>query len=209
MRHPFPDRLRRGAPALGTLALLALAACQTPGLVAGAPQAEGDGVRVRLSAELRDPAPEARYAVQAVVSPYLASDVTAVDVKLYKLTPVSPAPSASPGAPSPVPSEGLVAGVTVLASQFSQPITFENLSRHTTYRARGTALKGTLPISDDAQSYVDIPVDEDDAPPMQALPIQLKTQVFSGNATTPLSGAFSIAPGVLASPSGPPTVTVL
>ena len=71
---------------------------------------------------------------------------------------------------------------------YTRPITFSGLKGLTTYRfyARAYDTAGTLISTDDALSYLELAVGNDDRPTLGNLPIRIKDQVFSGRTTVTL-----------------------
>ncbi|MBO9542523.1 hypothetical protein J7643_18200 [bacterium] len=129
------------------------------------------------------------YRAQAVVPQV---DVTSVNHLVLALNRVTP------GGETPVLSTG---GVPVTAdlsrAELSNPITFEHLTRNTTYRIRAYAYRGagTDPsdlISVTAESYVDVAVGDDDRPALSPLTVKLTATPFAASARVSLSATGSV-----------------
>ena len=107
------------------------------------------------------------------------------------------------------PTETEVESVDVSAANLAKTITFGNLKHNTTYRIRAHAYKapGTAAadlISDDAESFVDMPVLTDDEPALGNLEVTLIDQTFAGEATSP---ALTVTDGAIVH-SGSETVVL-
>jgi hypothetical protein len=163
------------------LSLGTLAGCAT--LAGPLGQSSEGPVTLRLQPTVRD----GGLRTQALLKAWTRSDIDHVVVSLHKVEGSNE-------------SAALVAGnplkLDVASGSLSAPIVLKGLRRNTTYRVRASAYKAPGEaaehlISEGGGSKVTLEVNLDDAPPIAALPIQLKDQVFSANATT----SFDIVTG--------------
>jgi|GEM_PF-1291246 hypothetical protein len=110
----------------------------------------------------------------AVVTPYTKASINHLVVTVAKLDGVSETP---------------VASADLSSRDLDHPVTFSNLFRNTTYRARCAAYKAAgsnaanLISTTDASSYSDIVVGSDERPTMGTLKVRLIDVVFSGQGT--------------------------
>lgn len=167
------------APASSLLAvslLASLAGCSLSGL---ASMPEGSGTTLKVKPRLQ----AGGHAVQAVVSPYTATDVHHLVLTLSTVNGPLLTPVASADAPK-ANLDGL--------------ITFSDIRPHTTYRIKAEAYKapGTAPadlISLDASSSVDVSTANQDSHAV-TIPVQLVDRTFNGTSLTPgvsvTDGAF-------------------
>lgn len=140
--------------------------------------------------------------VQTVMSPYDATSINHLVVKLFKVT---------GGVESPV-LDGASAQIQkdIVAANLATPIQFVKLHYNTTYRIKAYAYKasGTSDadlISDTASSSVDLAVAYNDRPLLSNLPVTLLDQAFNGQAT---ASQIVVATGSLTT-STPATMSVV
>lgn len=129
------------------------------------------------------------YRAQAVVPQLDLARVDHVVLELSRITLQGEVPVLTTG------------GVPVLAdlsrSELNSPITFEHLTANATYRVRAFAYDApgraeNHQISIDAQSYVDVQVEDDDHPTMAPLMVKLAATPFAATATVNLSATGSV-----------------
>jgi len=164
-----------------SLSLGTLAGCAT---LAGPLGSTADGpVTLRLQPTVQD----GGLRTQALVRAWTRSDIEHVVVRLKRVDGGSEADVLVAGSP---------VMVDVASRSLSAPIVLNGLKRNTTYRVRASAYKAPGEaaenlISEGDGSKATVTVGVDDAPPLAALPIKLKDQVFSATATT----SFDIVSG--------------
>jgi hypothetical protein len=124
---------------------------------------------------------EAGYATQAVVTPYSQASINHLTLRLFKVV---------AGAEAPVlDANGNPLSRDLSGAQLGNPVTFSNLAPNSTYRVRAAAYKapgtsaGDLISTVDSSSYVDIPLVNDDRPPLAVLRVKLVDVLFSGQAS--------------------------
>jgi hypothetical protein len=149
------------------------------GCAAGAGQDGRAWESGRASLELRPAVSEGRFQTQGIVSPYTASSINHLQVKLFKLVGGNEQAVQLPG------GQNLEADLP--QASLSSKVVFTNLTYDTTYRARGYAYgdAGTANLisTQDNRSRVDITIGRDDRPNLATLPIQLIDKPFSGEAS--------------------------
>ena len=156
--------------------LMLLAGCSAGPQVSTA----GSGATLVLTSEALSDG----YQGQAVAGgPYTVDDVNRLVVKLYTVV---------DGVETPVIEGPGPATRELHRVSFGDPVIFSRLKPHTTYRAKAeawgrqnhyTALVADpdkLISTDDAQSYTDIVVTDNDRPTMGKLKVRLKARPFSG-----------------------------
>jgi hypothetical protein len=164
-----------------SLSLGTLAGCAT---LAGPLGSTADGpVTLRLQPTVQD----GGLRTQALVRAWTRSDIEHVVVRLKRVDGGSEADVLVAGSP---------VMVDVASRSLSAPIVLNGLKRNTTYRVRASAYKAPGEaaenlISEGDGSKATVTVGVDDAPAIAALPIKLKDQVFSAQATT----SFDIVAG--------------
>lgn len=90
---------------------------------------------------------------------------------------------------------------TLLNAQLDNPLVFSNLRPNTTYRIRAYAYatsNETTLISDNALSYSDVTLVQDDRPTLNNIPVRLIDRDFNGQAT----GTIAVTPGGYTLPGG-------
>lgn len=118
--------------------------------------------------------------IQSVVSPYAASDVEHLVLKLFMV---------KDGTEMAIPnSQGNPLTKDIAKADLNKPVSFVSLHFDTNYRIRAFAYKATGTatadlISLDASSSVDVAVAKDDRPVLANIPVQLTDKAFSGQAT--------------------------
>jgi len=135
------------------------------------------GVRLSLVAQVED----SQLRTQAVVNPFTQASIAHLVIRLYRV---------AGGVETPV-LDGTGAQLTrdLGSGQFGATVSFASLQPNTTYRARAYAYKaaGTSPSdlisTSDSNSYVDIPVTNDDRPGPVILRVRLLDVPFSGQAS--------------------------
>lgn len=120
----------------------------------------------------------AAYRTQAPpsIAPYSHADVSHVMVKLYIV---------SAGVETPVVREGASVTRIIQNANLAEDVVFDRLQAQTTYRVKCEAYKVEpslirLISTQDADSYTDIVVTNDDRPTVGALKVKLKAKPFSG-----------------------------
>lgn len=126
------------------------------------------------------------YRTQAVIDPWVRQDIKVVVVKVFKLDGSSEKSVLQSGEKTSDPYV-----IRVKPELLDGAINIKNLGPKTTYRLRAQAFNSTDEseaslISDDASSFVDIEVTNDDRPIAATLPIKLVDRLFSGEATNSL-----------------------
>lgn len=124
------------------------------------------------------------YLGQAVAGgPYTVDHINRLVVTLYTL---------ADGVETPVLEGAAPATRELHRGSLGDPVIFSRLKPHTTYRAKTEAWGGDIHYAalasnpeklistDDAQSYTDIVVTDDDRPTMGKLKVRLKARPFSG-----------------------------
>lgn len=136
----------------------------------------------------------AGYAMQAVVAPYTAASINHLTLRLSKL--------ANGGETPVVDGNGTQLSRDLSQAQLgSAPVAFSNLDPNTTYRVRAAAYKapgtaaGDLISTSDSASFVDIPLTNDDRPPVVVLRVRLIDVLFSGQASA--SGVQVVNGGIV------------
>jgi hypothetical protein len=120
------------------------------------------------------------FRTQAAVTPYTKASIQHLVLKVFALVGTSEV-QVTDGFGNPISAD-------LLNSELDNPITFSNLMVDTTYRIRCYAYKAQgenasdLISTNDAQSYVDVNVANDDRPVMANLKVKLIDVAFNGEA---------------------------
>ncbi|MBO9540458.1 hypothetical protein J7643_07700 [bacterium] len=176
-----------------TSSLLLLAGCAAGPQVART----GSGAMLVLTPEVVS----GGYQTQDVpsIEPFTAADVKSLVVKLYTVT---------DGVETPVTENGQQVSRGLTSERLGDPVVFSKLKPHTTYRAKCEAygfdirypepevITMTLLSTNDANSYTDIVVTDDDRPTVGKLKVRLKARLFSGQTDFDVTiGAGGLFPG--------------
>jgi len=164
-----------------------------PRVVTGA--VANGAVSLQLDAEIAS----GGFQTQAVVQPYLASDIQVLELRLLKV-------SGNPASETPVNDAlGNPIVIDVPQAKLDQPVNFTKLHANTTYRIKAKAFFDTgktQPISVDASSSVDVPITQEDRPTLARIKVQLADKTFDAQGST----GIDVASGSLV-PAGTETMT--
>ena len=146
----------------------------------------------------------ARYAAQAVVTPYTVEDVVHLRLSLHQV---------ANDVATPVTSGGVPITLDIPKAHLTKPIAFTKLKFDTTYRITAQAYKaeGTAPAdlisTVDARSSVDVAIGRDDRPSVD-LVVRLIDKPFSATTTLPgvtlIEGGYAASGSISASFDGTP-----
>lgn len=164
-----------------------------PRVVTGA--VANGAVSLQLDAEIAS----GGFQTQAVVQPYLASDIQVLEFRLLKV-------SGNPASETPVNDAlGNPIVIDVPQAKLNQPVNFTKLHANTTYRIKAKAFSDTGKtqfISVDASSSVDVPITQEDRPTLARIKVQLADKTFDAQGST----GIDVASGSLV-PAGTETMT--
>lgn len=176
---------------------LLVAGCQFPFAIAPSPgsQPHQGSAELHLRADIQ----AGSFRVLASVSPYMPSDVTVLDLTLFKLDGSTET--------SVKDAQGNPLTLSVPQASLSENISFARLHPNTTYRVKAKAYadagKTQLISTEDTRSQTDIAITQEDRPTLARLKVQLIDKPFDAQGST----GIDIASGSLV-PSGSESITV-
>jgi len=176
---------------------LLVAGCQLPFGIARFPtsQAHQGSAELHLQADIQ----AGSFRVLASVSPYMPSDVTVLELRLFKLDGSTET--------SVKDAQGNPLTLSVPQASLSENVSFARLHPNTTYRVKAKAYadagKTQLISTEDTRSQTDIAISQEDRPTLARIKVQLIDKPFDAQGST----GIDIASGSLV-PSGSESITV-
>lgn len=135
----------------------------------------------KASLVLRTQVASGGYKAQALVQPYTKASINHLVIKVLRLNGVGEQPV--------LDDQGESVMADLALGELDNAITFSNLAQNTTYRIRCFAYKAPgasssdLISTQDAGSYTDVRVTDDDRPALTTLKVKLIDQLFDAQAT--------------------------